>query len=185
MVDEVFEDTKHKMDVTIEHFRRELAGIRTGRASIGLLDGITIDYYGQESPLNQVASITIPDPLTLSIQPWESTLVPAIEKAIMASDLGLTPNNDGKVIRIPIPSLTEERRKELSKVVKKHAEDAKIAVRNVRRESVEKLKKLEKGGDISEDQSHTAQDKVQKITDEHIKLIDKVGGEKEKEILDR
>ncbi|HJM82273.1 MAG TPA: ribosome recycling factor [Nitrospinota bacterium] len=185
MIDEVYSEAKHKMDVTIEHLCKDLAGIRTGRASLGLLDGITVDYYGQESPLNQVASLTLPDPLTISVQPWETNLVPAIEKAILASDLGLTPNNDGKVIRLPIPHLTEERRMELCKIVKKCIENFKIAIRNVRRDAIEKLKKLEKGGKISEDGSHTAQDNMQKITDEHIKLGSKMGIEKENEILDR
>ncbi len=184
-MERVFTDVKHKMDVTIDHLVREFTAIRTGRASVGLLDGITVDYYGAQTPINQVANLSLPDPLTIGIQPWESNMIPVIEKAILTSDLGLTPINDGKSIHIPIPALTEERRKELSKVVRKAAEDAKIAIRNVRREGVEGLKKLEKQKEISEDESRGGQDKVQKITDEHVTKVDKITAEKEKEIMDR
>ena len=184
-MENVFNDVKHKMDASINHLIKELNSIRTGRASIGLLDGITVDYYGAQTPLNQIANLSLPDPLTIGVQPWEPAMTPVIERAILASDLGLTPLSDGKMIHIPIPSLTEERRKDLSKVVRKNAEDAKIAVRNVRREGVESLKKLEKQKDISEDDSRGGQDKIQKITDEHISRIDKLADEKEKEIMDR
>ena len=181
----VFEAMRHKMSVTVEHQGKEFAGIRTGRASLGLLDGIHVDYYGTDTPISQVANLAIPDPLTISIQPWEPAMVAVIEKAIMASDLGLTPGSDGKIIRIPIPPLTEERRKELSKVVRKLQEDAKIALRNVRRVGVEQIKKMEKGKEISEDDSRGGQDKIQKITDEFIAQVTKLEAEKEKEILDQ
>lgn len=185
MVEEVFKEVKHKMEVTIEHLGRELGGIRTGRASLGLLDGIHVDYYGVETPLSQVANLALPDPLTISVQPWDTSMTPAIEKAILASDLGLTPANDGKTIRIPIPPLTEERRKELVKVVRKTAEETKIAIRNVRREGVDHIKKKEKAKQISEDQAHTAADKVQKITDEFIGAVNGLEAEKEKEVMDK
>lgn len=185
MVEEVFKEVKHKMEVTIERLGRELAGIRTGRASLGLLDGIHVDYYGVNTPLSQVANLALPDALTISVQPWDASMTPAIEKAILVSDLGLTPTNDGKVIRIPIPPLTEERRKELVKVVKKTAEETKIAVRNVRREGVDHIKKKEKAKEISEDEAHTAVDKVQKITDGFIGAVVKLEADKEKEVLDK
>lgn len=185
MVDEVLKEVKHKMEVTVEHMGRELAGIRTGRASLGLLDGIHVDYYGVETPLSQVANLSVPDPLTISLQPWDASMTPVIEKAILASDLGLTPANDGKVIRIPIPPLTEERRKELVKVVRKVAEEAKIALRNVRREGVDHIKKKGKAKEISEDETHTATDKVQKITDEFIGTVSRLEAEKEKEVMDK
>ncbi|MBI4665643.1 MAG: ribosome recycling factor [Nitrospinae bacterium] len=185
MLDNVYDEVKRKMDTAIDHLGKELAGVRTGRASLGLLDGIKVDYYGTMSLLNQVASLTTPDALTIAIQPWEQKLVPVIEKAIMMSDLGLMPTNDGKVIRISMPSLTEERRKELTKHVKKLAEEAKIALRNIRRDGVEKIKKLEKDKAVSEDDARKATDKVQKIIDEHIAIVDKKTAAKEKEIMDR
>ena len=185
MPDQLLDDAKNKMGHTIEHLGREFGGVRTGRASVGLLDGITVDYYGTETPLNQAASISTPDGMTIAIQPWEASLVPAIEKAILASDLGLTPSNDGKLIRIGIPTLTEERRHELTRHVKKLAEDAKIALRNVRRDTIEKIKKKEKNKEMSEDDSHTATDKVQKILDEKVAKVDALTADKEKEIMAR
>ncbi len=184
MLDSIYDETKHKMDVTIAHLTKEFAGVRTGRASIGILDGITVDYYGTKTPLSQVANLSTPDPLTINVGPWEVTMVPIIEKAIMASDLGLNPSNDGKTIRISIPPLTEERRKELTKHVRRLAEEAKVALRNVRRESVDKVKKQEKNKEISEDEAHTGADKIQKIIDEHITLVDKTLASKEKEVMD-
>lgn len=181
----VFDDMKHKMDVTIEHLAKEFGSIRTGRASVGLLDGITVDYYGADTPLNQVSNISTPDALTIAIQPWEPKMIGPIEKAILASDLGLTPANDGKVIRISMPPLTEERRKELTKHVRKIAEDAKIAMRNVRRDGIEQIKKLEKDKEVSEDDARKGSEKIQKIIDDHISVVDKLTAEKEDEIMDR
>ena len=184
-MDRVFDEAKRKMDVTVEHLAKELAGIRTGRASTALLDGVTVDYYGADTPINQVANVSTPDALTISIQPWDAKMIGAIEKAILASDLGLTPADDGKVIRINMPPLTEERRKELTKHVRKLAEDAKIALRNVRREAIEQIKKLEKEKEVSEDEARKGGDRIQKIIDEHISKIDKMTAEKEKEVMDR
>jgi len=184
-MDTVFDQAKHKMDVSIEHLTKEFAGVRTGRASVGLLEGINVDYYGTETPINQVANVSTPDPLTISIQPWEQKMIAAVEKAILASDLGLTPSNDGKVVRITMPPLTEERRRDLTKHVRKVAEDTKIAMRNVRREAIEQIKKLEKEKTVSEDDAKRGNEKVQKIIDEHIAQVDKITAEKEKEIMDR
>jgi ribosome recycling factor len=181
----VFGDVNAKMDQTLGHLAKELAGIRTGRASTGLLEGLSIDYYGTETPIGQVASITVPDPLTLAIQPWEKQLLQPIEKAILTSDLGLNPNNDGKIIRITMPPLTEERRRDLTKHVKKVGEESKIAARNLRREGIEKIKKLEKDKEISEDDSKRSQEKIQKILDDHIARIEKMVADKENEIMDR
>ena len=149
-----------------------------------ILDGIRVDYYGTLTPLNQMATLSVPESRLITIQPWDVSVIKEVEKAILKSDLGLTPSNDGKIIRISIPPLTEERRKELVKVINKISEDHKIAVRNIRRDSNELLKGLKKDGDISEDDAFKAQDQVQKITDEHIKLIDDVNKDKEKEILE-
>lgn len=185
MLDSVFDEVKRKMDAAIEHLGKELAGIRTGRASIGLLDGITVDYYGTQTPLAQVATLNTPDPLTISVQPWEAKMIPVIEKAILASGLGLTPLNDGKVVRINMPSLTEERRKDLTKVVRKMAEETKVALRNVRREGLDKVKKHEKDKQATEDDARKASDRIQKIVDDHIVQVDKKISAKEKEIMDR
>ncbi|NOX21197.1 MAG: ribosome recycling factor [Nitrospirae bacterium] len=175
---------QEKMDKAIDVFKSDLASIRTGRASLSLLEGITVDYYGTQTPLNQVATLSVPDPKTITIQPWEQRMIPEIEKAIMQSDLGLTPTNDGKLIRLNIPPLTEERRKQLVKVVRKRAEEARVAVRNIRREINEELKKKEKNKEISEDELKRDLDEVQKITDEHIKKIDKILEAKEQEIME-
>ncbi len=175
---------QEKMDKAIEVFRHDLASIRTGRASLSLIEGITVDYYGTQTPLNQVAALSVPDPKTITIQPWEQRIIPDIEKAILKSDLGITPTNDGKVIRLNIPPLTEERRKQLVKVVRKRAEEARVAIRNIRREFNEELKKMEKNKEISEDQLKKDLDEVQKITDEHIKKVDKILQTKENEIME-
>lgn len=172
------------MQASIEALKKKFASVRTGRASLALLDGLTVDYYGTPTPIQQVASLSLPDSRQISIQPWEQKIIPEIEKAIMKSDLGLTPMNDGKLIRINIPVLTEERRKQLVKVVKKEAEDAKVAVRNIRRDVNEDLKKLEKEKHISEDEIKKEHDEVQKITDSYVKKVDELLEHKEKEIME-
>ncbi|MDY6850710.1 MAG: ribosome recycling factor [Thermodesulfobacteriota bacterium] len=184
MVDEIFEDLKERMRKTLTALDRDLKRVRTGRASTALLDGLRVDYYGAPTPLNQVASISVPEARLLLIQPWDTQVVDSIEKAVLKSDLGLTPMNDGKLIRISIPPLSEERRKELVKVVKKMAEDSKVAVRNIRRDANEMFKDLKKEKDISEDEQFRAQDEVQKVTDEFIKKVDGIVKLKEKEILE-
>jgi ribosome recycling factor len=172
------------MDAAVESLKKDFAAVRTGRASLALLDGISVDYYGTPTPLQQLASLSIPESRQIAIQPWEHKLIPEIEKSIMKSDLGLTPANDGKIIRINIPVLTEERRKQLVKVVKKRSEEAKVAVRNVRRDSNEELKKLEKEKHLSEDDVKKVQDEIQKLTDVHVKKVDEVLEHKEKEIME-
>jgi ribosome recycling factor len=172
------------MEKTLEHLTREFAGLRAGRANPAMLDRILVDYYGSPTPINQLANIGVPEPRLLVIQPWDKSSIPDIEKAIMKSDLGVNPSNDGNVIRIAIPSLTEERRKELVKVVRKRAEESKVAIRNIRREANDSLKALEKNGQISEDEQKKRLEEVQKITDNHIKEIDKLAGGKEKDIME-
>ena len=172
------------MSKSVDNLRRELAGIRTGKANPALLDSVKVMYYGQTVPLKQVANIAIPEPRLITIQPWEKTLVPEIEKAIQSSELGLNPQSDGALIRLPIPALTEERRKDLVKVVKKLAEDGRVAVRNIRRDANDRFKKLEKEHKISEDQMHDKQEEVQKLTDKFIATIDEVVVAKEKEIME-
>jgi len=184
MIDSIFQDTRESMEKSIVALKNDLNKVRTGRASLSLLDDIRVDYYGTLTPLNQMASLSVPESRLIIIQPWDVSMIKEIEKAILKSDLGLTPTNDGKLIRISIPPLTEERRKQLVKVVHKKSEEHKIAVRNIRRDSNDLLKGLKKDGDISEDDAFRAQDQVQKITDEHVKLIDEVCKEKEKEILE-
>ncbi len=181
---EVLDTASKKMDKAIDSFRKDLDRVRTGRATPALLDGITVDYYGSSMPLNQVASISVPESRLLTIQPWDANILPDIEKAVLKSELGLTPANDGKIIRISVPPLTEERRKDLVKLVKKMAEEARVAIRNVRRDAIEKLKAQKKNKELSEDEMYKLQDKVQEITDEHIKEVDKILSEKEKEILE-
>ncbi len=172
-----------RMEGTISVLRKELASIRTGRASLSLLDGITVEYYGSHVPLSQVATLGIPDGKQIIIQPWEQKLLTVIEKAILKSDLGLTPMNDGKIIRIVVPPLTEERRKQLVKVIKKKAEEARVAIRNIRRELNEEIKKSEKEKNISEDDAKRLQSEIQKITDSFINKIDELIKNKEKEIM--
>ena len=184
MKNKVISETDRKMDKAVEAFERDLAHVRTGRASAALLEGITVDYYGTQMPLNQVASISVPESRLLTVQPWDANILADIEKAILSSDLGLTPSNDGKIIRVSIPPLTEERRKDLVKVVKKMAEESRVAVRNCRRDAIDKLKNQKKDKQISEDEMYKLQDEIQKLTDNHIKKIDKILQDKEKEIME-
>ncbi|MFE5428075.1 ribosome recycling factor [Peribacillus simplex] len=184
MPKQVISNAKTKMEKAIGAYTRELASIRAGRANASLLDRISIDYYGSPTPVNQVAGISVPEARLLVIQPYDKTVLGEIEKAILKSDLGLNPSNDGSVIRIAIPALTEERRKELVKVVKKEAEEAKIAVRNVRRDANDDLKKLEKSGEITEDDLRGYVEDIQKMTDGNITKIDEITKDKEKEILE-
>ncbi|CAN5172280.1 ribosome recycling factor [soil metagenome] len=180
---EIKHGAEQKMAKTLEALRTDLAKIRTGRVHTGLLDHINVDYYGSATPISQVASITLLDSRTLSVQPWEKKLVAVIDKAIRDSDLGLNPSNMGEIIRVPMPPLTEERRRDLTKVVKSEVEDAKVAVRNLRRDANEHIKKLLKDKDISEDDERRGQDDVQKLTDRYVSEIDKVYADKEKEIM--
>jgi ribosome recycling factor len=177
-------DARQRMDASVETVRRELAVMRTGRASLSMLDGIRVDYYGTPTPLNQVANLAVPDPTLITIQPWDPSVVQAIEKAIRQSDLDLNPQSDGKVLRIPIPTLTEERRKTLVKHAHKHAEDGRVAIRNVRRDVNEHLKKLLKDHEVSEDDEKHAVGEVQKLTDQHIEKINEVLKKKESEIME-
>jgi ribosome recycling factor len=184
MIESIYTETKDRMGKTITALENELKRVRTGRASLSLLDGIRVDYYGTPTPINQTASLSVPESRLIAIQPWDVSSIKEIEKAIMKSDLGLTPSNDGKIVRISIPPLTEERRKELVKVVNKICEEHRVAVRNIRRDSNEYLKGMKKDGEISEDDAFKAQDQIQKITDDFIKKIDEKYKEKEKEILE-
>ncbi|WP_391527653.1 ribosome recycling factor [Peptoniphilus harei] len=172
------------MSKSVDSLTESLQSIRAGRANTSLLDKIYVDYYGQQSPLNQVASLSAPEARLLAIQPWDATLIPEIEKAIQKSDLGITPSNDGKVIRLVIPQLTEERRKDLTKLVGKYAEEAKVSIRNIRRDAMEDIKKAEKAKEISEDDRKTYEEDIQKLTDKYIKDIDGVAEEKEKELME-
>jgi ribosome recycling factor len=180
---EVIAETEANMKKTIEVVKRELASLRAGRATPALLDKITVNYYGTPTPINQVANITAPEARLLIIQPWDKSVVPEVERAILKSDLGINPTSDGTVIRLAIPQLTRERRQELVKVVKKKAEEGKVAVRNVRREANDLLKASEKKGEISEDELRRTQDEVQKMTDKYIKEIDQITANKEQEIM--
>jgi ribosome recycling factor len=184
MQKELRKKTTDRMDGAIEALKKDFASVRTGRASLALLDGIMVDYYGTATPLHQMASLSVPDPRQIAIQPWEQKIIPEIEKAIMKSDLGLTPSNDGRIIRIMIPILTEERRKQLVKVVKKRAEEAKIAIRNIRRDTNEELKKLEKDQHMSEDDVKKFHDEIQKLTDSYVTKVDEVLKHKENEIME-
>ena len=184
MIDEIYDETTESMKKSVDNLKKELNRVRTGRASLSILDAIRVDYYGTLTPLNQMATLAVPESRLITIQPWDVSVIKDIEKAILKSDLGLTPSNDGKIIRIAIPPLTEERRKELVKVVHKMCEDHKVTVRNTRRDANDLLKSLKKDGEISEDQAFKAQEQTQKITDEHITLIDECFKEKEKEILE-
>lgn len=184
MIKELYADTEERMKKAVESGRRELASIRTGKATPALLDGIRVDYYGTMTPLSQVANVSAPDSRLLMIQPWEKRLIPDIVKAIQKSDLGLNPQPDANVVRLPIPPLTEERRKDLVKLVKKLAEDGKIAIRNIRRDAKDALKKAEKDKEISEDESRKAQEHVQEITDKYIELTDEMTKKKEEEVME-
>ncbi len=177
-------ETAARMERSIESFRKDLGKVRTGRASFSLLDGVKVDYYGTPTPLQQVGTLSVPESRLITITPWDAKMIGPIEKAIQGSGLGLNPASDGKVVRIPIPPLTEERRKELAKVVRKMAEDARVSVRNVRREAIEKLKDREKKKEISEDDVKRGQDRIQKETDACVKKIDDILKAKEQEILE-
>ncbi|NSW84770.1 MAG: ribosome recycling factor [Syntrophobacteraceae bacterium] len=184
MINDVYADARDRMAKAVESLEGEFRRLRTGRAAVSLVDGIKVEYYGTPTPLNQLATLTIPEPRTIMIQTWDTTIIGDVEKAILKSELGLTPMNDGKVIRIHIPVLTAERRRELVKVIKKQAEETKVAVRNIRRDVNEMIKELKKEKEISEDDQFRAQEEIQKITDDYIKKIDAVYSIKEKEILE-
>lgn len=181
---EIIKDAKSRMDKSIETLRHELASVRSGKATTALLDGVKVDYYGTPTPINQVGNLSVLDAHTLSITPWDKSIVPAVDKAILTANLGLNPVSDGTNIRIPIPPLNEERRKELVKLTKKFGEDTKIAIRNIRRDANENLKKEEKDKKISEDQMKDGEDQVQKLTNEHTALVDDILKHKEKEIME-
>ncbi len=184
MIEDVMKDARVRMTKSLNAFQDELKKLRTGRAHTSLLDHITVEYYGNHVPLNQVASIVVEDPRTLSVTPWEKSMVQAIEKAIMTSDLGLTPTTAGTVIRVPLPALTEERRRDMIRVVRGEAENGRVAVRNIRRDALHHTKDLLKEKEITEDQDHKAHDEIQKLTDEFVAKIDAVLAEKEKELLE-
>lgn len=179
---------KHKlterMEGAVEHLKRELATLRTGRASLALLDTVKVDYYGTPTPLKQVANLAVPESRLITVQPWEPQMIREIERAILASGLGLTPSNDGKLIRIPVPPLTEERRKDLIKVSKKHGEDTKVQLRTIRREANDELKRLHKESKLSEDELRKAEAEVQKVTDQYVQRVDQILKKKEEEILE-
>jgi ribosome recycling factor len=184
MMEALVKETSARMERSIEAFRKELGKVRTGRASFSLLDGVKVDYYGTPTPLQQVGTLSVPESRLITVTPWDTKMIGPIEKAIQGSGLGLNPSSDGKTVRIPIPPLTEERRKELAKVVRKMGEDARVAVRNVRREAIEKLKEREKKKEISEDVVKRGQERIQKETDAHVKKIDEILKSKEQEILE-
>src|SRR5215210_6437953 len=183
-VDDLIQDAGKRMDASVDHTRTEFNSVRTGRASAALLDRVQIEYYGQQTPLKQLATINVPEPRMLTIQPFDPSSMKAIEKAIQESDLGLTPSNDGKVIRLPVPQLTEERRKELVKVVRHLAEEGRVAVRNVRRDVMHHLKELVDKGEVGADEEHRGEERLQKLTDDHVKNIDDALKHKEAEILE-
>jgi len=183
-LDDLLQDAARRMDRSVEATRNEFNSVRTGRASPALLDRIQIDYYGQRTPLKQMATIGAPEPRSLTIQPFDPTQIKAIEKALLESDLGLTPSNDGKLIRLPIPQLTEDRRKELVKVVRNYAEEGRVAVRNVRRDVMHHLKEAVSNGDVGDDEERKAEERAQKLTDEHTKAIDEALKHKEAEIME-
>jgi ribosome recycling factor len=184
MIDDLLADAGRRMDKSVEATAHELTTVRTGRASSALLDRLTIDYYGQPTPLNQLATVNVPEPRLLTVQPYDPSVLKTIERAIQESDLGLTPSNDGKIIRLPIPQLTEERRKELVKVVRHLTEEGRVAVRNVRRDVMHHLKDLVKAGDVGDDEERRAEERAQKLTDEHVKRIDDLLKRKEEEIME-
>jgi ribosome recycling factor len=184
MSQEVIAGADRKMARAVEAMERDFQGIRTGRASTSLVERIHIDYYGTQTPLNQLAGISIPEPHQIVIQPWDRSALGAIERAIIKSDIGLTPNVDGTVVRLNIPQLTEERRRDLVRVVHKRMEEARVEIRNLRREAADELKKLEKDGELGTDDHHRLQDQLQKTTDRHIAEVDRVGGVKEQEVLE-
>ena len=184
MIDDILKETEERMKKTVEFFRKELASIRAGRATPALLDRITVDYYGTQTPLNQLANVSAPEPRLLVIQPYDKNAVGDIEKAIMKSDLGITPNTDGSIIRLTIPQLTEERRQQLVKLVRKKAEEERVAIRNARRDANDQLKRLEREGEIPEDDARRAQGEVQELTDKYIKEIDELLAQKERDVME-
>ncbi len=183
MTDQLIQDLQKRMEASVEVLKKEFSGLRTGRASISLLDPIHVDAYGSKMPLNQVGTVSAPEARMLSVQVWDQGMVTAVEKAIRESDLGLNPSSDGNLIRIPLPDLSEERRKELVKVAAKYAEQSRISIRNIRRDGIESVRKMEKDGEISEDDKHHLQDEVQKVTDSEIKKVDELLAHKEKDIM--
>ena len=184
MIDDILLDAQERMEKTLQSTQSELSKIRTGRASLSLLDSVRVNYYGSTVPVNQVANLGIPEPRMIIIQPWERNMLAEIERAILKADIGITPNNDGNVIRLPIPALTEQRRRELVKVINNLAEEGRVAVRNVRRDALDQLKKAQKDGKISEDEQYNAGIDVQSYTDDYIKKIDEKAVAKEKEIME-
>ena len=184
MIDDILLDAQDRMERTLQSTQNELSKIRTGRANLSILDSVRVSYYGSTVPVNQVANLGVPEPRMIIIQPWERNMLGEIERAILKADIGITPNNDGNVIRLPIPALTEQRRRDLVKVVHSQAEDGRVAVRNVRRDALDQLKKAQKDGKISEDAQYNAGIDIQEYTDTHIKKIDEVAAAKEKEIME-
>ena len=183
-MNELIKNTEEKMNKTGAVLERDYKSIRAGRANAAVLDRISVDYYGSPTPINQMAAISVPEPRVLAIQPWDMSALSLIEKAILASDIGINPSNDGRIIRLVFPALTEERRKQLSKDVSKYAEDAKVAVRQIRRDCIEKIKTMKKNSEITEDDQKRGEDKLQKITDEFVKRIDEIADAKTKEIME-
>ena len=184
MINDIVSSSEERLNKSIDALKREFGSLRAGRATPSLLDKVMVDYYGTPTPVNQVAKVSVPEPRMIMIQPWEKTMLHEIEKAIMKSELGLSPNSDGTAIRLSIPQLTQERRKELVKTVSKKAEEAKVAIRNIRRDANEHIKKLEKDKEITEDESKKGQEKIQKIVDSFIKTVDTLKEAKEKEIME-
>ena len=184
MIDEVMNNAKDKMQKSCAAYERDMMGLRAGRANPQLLDRIMVDYYGTMTPINQIGNISSPEPRLLVIAPWEVKMIPQVEKAIQKSDLGLNPSNDGKIIRLVFPELNEERRKDLTKVASKGAEEAKVAIRNIRRDAIEQIKKMKKNSEITEDDQRDAEEKMQKLTDQAIKDVDAIYARKEKEIME-
>jgi ribosome recycling factor len=183
VADDILKDQHARIQKTLEHFRQELMGVRTGRASLHLLDSVKVDYYGTPTPLNQVATLVVADARLITVKPWEKNLIPPIEKAIRDANLGLNPMSDKDLVRVPVPALTEERRKEIVKQVKHKGEEQKLAIRNERRDAKELLEQAEKDGDVSEDEAKKALDKVQKETDDGVKKVDEMLAAKEKEVM--
>lgn len=183
MINEIILETEEKMNKTLENTKIRFSHVRAGRANASMIDGVSVDYFGQRTPLNQVGTISAPESRLIVIDPWDKSLIPAIEKEILKANLGFNPTNDGRVIRLVLPELTEERRKEFVKIVKKEAEEGKIAIRNIRKDSNTKVKKLEKDGEISEDELKDSEIKIQKLTDKYIENIEEVLSKKEKELM--
>lgn len=184
MLKEITKDAEERMKKTVELFRKELSSLRAGRASPSLLERVVVDYYGVSTPVTQVATVTVPEPRLMVIQPWDKSMLQSIEKAILKSDLGITPRNDGHVIRLAVPQLTEERRAELVKMVRRKAEEERVAIRNLRRDAIDEIRELEKAGEVSEDAARRTQEEVQRLTDKYVSEIDKILAAKEKEIME-